>query len=772
MQRRTSWKRAGAATASLMAIAIYGSACWATAAQAQSLADRPTQPPSPTKESETSPEDEVTFSAAQLDYDDNADIVTATGDVRMFRNGARLRADKVTWNRQSGVVRAIGNVAVVNANGDKAYGDDITLTDELHDGVADNMLLVLANGGRLAAQHGERKGQITVLNHAAYTPCQVETDAGCPKRPSWQITAVRVIVNEGTHRISYKDARLTVFGQTILALPAFSHPDGSERGNSGLLLPNFQINKSNGVEIDLPYYWQISPNRDLTITPHLYTAVAPGLEAQYRALTGNGAYQVNGMVTYSARLPATSDETPTITPVESSNAIRGYIDANGTWQLDPYWTIHGALRLTTDRTFMRRYYISNDDRLRSTLKAERIDDDSYLSIAGWFVQDIRAPVVGPTGTVTQSYSEGQQPIALPAIDYRRRFADPWLGGIFTAQINSLALTRTDGQDTQRAFAGLRWDLRTLTPLGQEVTFTAYGRADIYHTDDSADTTTEIYRGIDGWHGRGIGALAADMRWPFVGELFGGVQQIVPRVQLVAEPKIKNLDIPDEDSRAVDLEDSNLFALNRFSGYDRWEDSSRVTYGGEWNYTRPKLEIRAIIGQSYRLSNEPTILPPGTGLSDRFSDYVGRVSVRYGSFLEVTERFRLDKDNLAVRRNEVDATLGGKNTYVEVGYLKLHRQIDTSIEDLRDMSEIRLGARVQIARYWSIFGSTVVDLTTKKEDPTSLSDGYQPVRDRVGLLYENECMSLGITWRKDYDETGDAKRGSTFSLRLALKNLGR
>jgi len=755
MQRRSSWKRAGAAMASLVAIAVAGCA----AAQAQSLQDRPTQPPAPTKESASAPEDEVTFSAATLDYDDNADVVTATGDVRMFRNGARLRANKVTWNRQTGVVRASGNVAVVNANGDKAYGDDITLTDELHDGVADNMLLVLANGGRLAAMRSERKGNITTLTNAAYTPCRVETDSGCPRRPSWQINAVQVVVDEGTHRISYKDPRLTVFGRTILALPAFSHPDGSDTGNSGLLLPNIQVNKSNGVEIDLPYYLQIGRNRDLTITPHLYTAVLPGLEAQYRALTGNGAYQVSGMVTYSSRLPATTDQAAV--PVHGSDSFRGYLDANGSWQLDPYWTIHGAIRLTTDRTFMKRYYISNDDRLRSTVKAERIDADSYLSIAGWFVQDLRP-----------GYVEGQQPIALPAIDYRRRFADPWLGGVFTAQINSLALTRTDGQDTQRAFAGLRWDLRTLTGLGQEVTFTAYGRADLYHTDNSAATATELYRGVDGWHGRGIAALAADMRWPFVGSLFGGIQQIVPRVQLVAEPKIKNLQFPDEDSRAVDLEDSNLFALNRFSGYDRWEDSSRVTYGAEWNYSRPKLDVRAIVGQSYRLSTEPTILPPGTGLSDRFSDYVGRVSVRYGSFLEITERFRLDKDNLAVRRNEVDATIGSRNTYAEIGYLKLHRQIDTAIEDLRDMSEIRLGARVQIARYWSIFGSTVVDLTTHKEDPLSLSDGYQPVRHRLGLLYENECMSLGVTWRKDYDETGDARRGSTFSLRLALKNLGR
>ena len=166
------------------------------------------------------------------------------------------------------------------------------------------------------------------------------------------------------------------------------------------------------------------------------------------------------------------------------------------------------------------------------------------------------------------------------------------------------------------------------------------------------------------------------------------------------------------------------------------------------------------------------LPDGTGLTDRFSDYVGRVTLKYGSWIELTERFRLDKDHLAVRRNEFDATIGSKKTYLLVGYLLLNRNIDTSIEDLRDRQEIRLGARVQIARYWSIYGSTVIDLTTTAQDPTSLSNGFQPVRNRVGVTYEDECLSIGVSWRQDFNPVGDARRGSTFALRLALKNIGR
>ena len=80
-----------------------------------------------------------------------ADIVTATGEVRMNREGYHLRADSVSWNRRSGEVRAEGGVRITNPGGDVAYGDSVVLEDTLKDGVVQNMLIVLADGGRLAA---------------------------------------------------------------------------------------------------------------------------------------------------------------------------------------------------------------------------------------------------------------------------------------------------------------------------------------------------------------------------------------------------------------------------------------------------------------------------------------------------------------------------------------------------------------------------------------------------------------------------------------------
>lgn len=702
-------------------------------------------------------EEEVTFAADALSYDENGEIITATGNVRMARRGDRLRADQVEWNQKTGIVRATGNVAVVNSGNDTVYGDSIELTDSLRDGVVENLLLVLNDGGRLAAVHGVRKNGVTTLTTAAYTPCAVVDRKGCPKDPIWKISARRVVHDPAKHRISYQGARISMFGAPLIWLPGLSHPDGTG-GGSGLLLADIRYNHTNGLKFALPYYFKLAPNRDLTITPAVYSKVLPSLAAQYRQLTDHGAWQATAMITYGSRVVPT---TTGVTPNGGDRNIRGYIDANGRLQFGPDWTISGSIRAATDRTFLRRYDISADDRLRNQLKAERIDNDSYLSIAGWAVQTLRSGDV-----------QGQQPIALPAIDYRLRLADPLLDGIVQVQANSLNIIRTAGQDTQRAFASVRWDLRRYTPLGQELTFTGYGRADVYHTDSIADTATVSYRGDTGWHGRGIAALAADMRWPFIGRFLNGSQRITPRVQIVASPKTRNLSIPNEDARSIDLEDSNLFALNRFAGYDRWEDGSRITYGLEWAVDVPGIAFNTVVGQSYRLSNEPTLLPVGTGLSDRLSDIVGRTTVQYGSFLTLTHRFRLDKNNLAFHRNEVDATIGSRKTYITAGYLRLNRNIDTSIEDLRDREEVRLGGRVQFARYWSLFGSTVIDLTGHSEDPISVSDGFQPVRHRIGLLYDDDCIELGITWRRDYQSTGDARSGNTFLLRLALKNLGR
>ncbi len=696
----------------------------------------------------------IDFQADDIAYDNETQVVTATGNVQMSRDGEHVRADKVIYNQKTGDVRAEGNVIVTSKEGDKAFGDAVQLSESLRNGLVENMLIVLKDGGRIVAARGTRRDGVAILERAAYTPCPVIDEKGCPKDPVWKISAEKVTYDPAKNRIRYRDAQMDLFGAPILAIPSFSHPADNKAG-SGVLIPDVRYTETNGFEFALPYFLMIDRNRDLTVTPHIYTEALPAFEMRYRALNKKGAYQIGGFATYGRLIPTSA------TGIASKRDFRGYFEASGRFQLTPRWSVTGSARVVTDRTFLRRYDISRDDRLRSVLETERVTRTSYFSAANWFFQTLRPGEL-----------QGNIPIAVPIFDYRKRFDDPWAGGRVELQLNTIALGRTDGQDTQRAFVGAKWDMRRITPLGQEITFTLYGRGDVYHSDEVSLTSTIPYRGNAGWTTRVIAASAIDMKWPLIGSVFGGTQRLTPRIQLAYSPNIANLSVPNEDARAVDLEDSNLFALNRFPGYDRWEDGARITYGLDWGFDAPKWRVESNIGQSYRLKTNASIFPDGTGLNGKISDIVGRTSIRYKRFLQLTHRYRLDKDSFAIRRNEVDLTLGSNRTYTTIGYLRLNRDIGSNLEDLRDREEIRLGGRAQITRHWSVFGSTIVDMTDRAEDPLSLADGFQPIRHRLGFEFEDDCVRIALTWKRDYDASGDARRGNTFLLRLSFRNLGR
>ena len=66
---------------------------------------------------------------------------------------------------------------------------------------------------------------------------------------------------------------------------------------------------------------------------------------------------------------------------------------------------------------------------------------------------------------------------------------------------------------------------------------------------------------------------------------------------------------------------------------------------------------------------------------------------------------------------------------------------------------------------------MLNLTTSDEEPTLGSDGFQVLRTRLGVAYQDDCLELSLTWRRDYVATGDAQEGNTFQFHVALRNLG-
>ncbi len=700
--------------------------------------------------------DMIDFAADLLEYDENAEIVTASGKVELKRDAYSLNADRIEYNRKTGIVIATGNVVTIDPEGNQAFGDRVELTESLRDGAIANILLVLNDGGRLAASSAERAGRIITLRRAVYSPCAVVDTDGCPHEPVWQVRAERISYDRDRHRLSYRKAQLEMFGVPVLYLPRFSHPDGEAKQVSGLLLPDIKFQRQLGLGLSLPYHFALAPDRDVTVTPWVYTAANPALQVQARRLFRDGPVQLDGFFTYTRLTEFAADG---VTEVDRGNRFRGYVGVKGRFQHDAKWRSTFSVRLTTDDTFNRRYDLDFDDTLRSTYALERLSSTSFLSISAWAFQGLR---------ITDR--AGEIPFVLPIIDYDLRPAEQILGGRLHIGANSMNLFRTDGQSVQRALAFARWDRSFFTPLGQRVTATTLVRGDVYNVSKPELASQPEYAGRRGVTARAIPLAALDIEWPFAGPALGGTQTITPRVQIIASPNGNNDDIPNEDSRAIELENISLFDLNRFPGQDRFEGGSRLTYGAVYTLDRPNWALTSEVGQSIRLAGDGQDFPSGTGLSDRVSDFVGRTNVKFGSLIELTHRFRVDRKSLAVRRNEVDIAVGNRNTYATIGYVKLNRKIE--LEDLEDREELRVGARVAFARFWSVFGSGIVDLTRREDNPAATGNGFNFIRHRIGAEYEDECFRFGLSWRRDYISDRDFRAGSTFQLSLAFKTLGR
>jgi LPS-assembly protein len=702
------------------------------------------------------PGDAIDVAADTLVYDDNNALLTATGDVTLARDAWKLRADTVKYDRDTGAVVATGHVISIDPEGNQAFSDSVKLNESLNDGTIDKLLLVLNDGGRLAANSAVRTGNIIRLDHALYSPCAVVDGNGCPHAPVWQVKGNRVTYNRDKHRFSYRDASLEMFGVPILYLPAFSHPDALAKQVSGLLLPGIEYRRQLGFGVSLPYHFALGPDRDITVTPHFYSSENPALQVQARRLFRDGPVQIDGFFTYAQRIEYAADN---VTEINQGSKFRGYIGIKGQFQHTPEWRSTFSLRLTTDDTFNRLYGLDFDDTLRSTYALERTTATSYLSIAGWAFQGLRV-----------NDRVGEIPFVLPLVNYDWRPAEAVLGGRLRFGANIMNLARTGGQSVQRGLAFGRWDRSFVNGIGMRVTTTGMLRGDLYNVIDPQLATVPQYAGGRGIQGRAVPLAAVDIEWPFTGPALGGIQTITPRFQIVGVPSRLNGSIPNEDSRAIELEDISLFDLNRFPGFDRVESGSHITYGIEYALDRPGWSLRSQIGQSVRIAGRGNDFPSGTGLSDSVSDFTGRTKLKIGSFVEITHRFRLDHASLVVRRNEFDIALGTQRTYLTINYLKLNRNI--LLEDLEDRTELRVGGRIAFARFWSAFGSGIIDLTKKAENPNAAGDGFGPIRHRVGVEYEDECFRIGVSWRRDYVSDRDFRAGNTFLISLAFKTLGR
>ena len=683
------------------------------------------------------------LSADQMIHDSKLGQVTAKGNVEVSSGGRILLADSINYNQRDGVVTASGNLTLMEPGGEVIFAEHMQLSEDLTKGFIESIRILLTDKSRFAANSAQRHNVNRLeMTKAVYSPCELCKDDS-DKAPLWQLKAVKVIHHRDQHEIEYNHAILEVYGIPIAYTPYFRHADPLTPRKSGFLAPELGSSSDLGTTVKIPYFWAINRQRDLAIAPIVTSERELVLTGEYRALTTLGGYEGDASLTYTDKR---NDNNERLDEME----FRGQIDALGRFGIDQTWRWGFDLSRATDDTYLSRYNISDKDTLTSDLFVEGFRGRNYISASTYAFQGLKI-----------DDDPGTTPYVAPLLGYSINVQPERLPGTLFFDASAVSLYRTEGFDSRRISADGRWQMPYVTDGGSIYTLTGSLGLDLYHLNGFVEPgQTSGLSSNSGFEARFRPGLALDWRLPIVRQE-GSVRQVIePIAQFIVTPHGGNpTEIPNEDSRSLEFDDTNLFSLNRFPGYDRVESGPRANlglkasaYGASGGYTT------LTVGQVFRAKDDDTFAQR-TGLDDNRSDYVMALTLAPSSFFDLTNRLRLDRNKLSLRRNEIYFSIGPKNLRFNTSYISLEQEL--TVDELDAREEIYNSLRWQINKRW---------IATADSRRNLSGDGSQ-IHAGGGLQYLDECIGFDLTVERSFTRDRDVEPSTSVNFRFVLKNLG-
>ena len=526
-----------------------------------------------------------------------------------------------------------------------------------------------------------------------------------------------------------------MWGVPVMYVPYFYHADPSVKRKTGFLAPTFGSDNDLGLFARTPFYFDLAPNQDVTLTPIFLSKEGLVGAGEYRWLGERGRIEMEGSAGQIDRVRSNGDV--------DRNDWRGHFKANGGYDIDRNWRARADIYRTTDDTYLRKLDFDDAPTLRSEAYVEYFKDRSWGTVGASTVQELRddvsndaTPTVLPTATFDFVGHQGPN-------------------GYWTANANAAVFTRDEGTESRRLSVSGGWHMPLPTVDGHLFDFSLGIRGDVYSVEDVLDDG----RTRDGIVGRLVPQAVASWRYPLARTTETMTQVLEPVAMIALAPNDVNPDrIPNEDSSNFEFDDLNLLEANRFPGYDRVEGGQRFTYGlRAAAYFVEGGQVEAFVGQSAR--NGADDFDRGSGLGDGLSDIVGRLQVTPSNWVDLLYRFRLDKDDMAFRRNEFALRAGPPGFRVTTEYLQLDSSAATS-EVFNRREQMRVAVTAKLTDRWSVFGSHRRDL-----------EENDPLRTQLGFFYEDECFGFQTTYTRDYTSDRDIDEDEKILFRVIFKNLG-
>ena len=661
--------------------------------------------------------------------------LAAQGHVEVFFKGQRLTATAINYDQITGRLVITGPIRIEDARGNLFLADQAELSADLTAGLLTSARLVLNRQLQLAAAQIQRSdgGNLTALRSVAASSCTI---CAGNATPLWEIRAREVVHDATAQQIYFTDANLRFYGVPVLYVPILRVPDPGLKRATGFLLPKLRSTTALGTGLQMPYFITLGKSRDLTLTPYLTDRGNQSLGLRYRQAFSSGTLDVTGAVSHDTIGPATP---------------RGYLTATGEFDLSNAFRLAFSGISVSDDSYLVDYGVSNADRLESQIVLSRMTRDLAFSSRVIGIQSVR-----------EGDNNSTLPTAVTDIAAERRFTLPMIGGSAglsfvthsdyrssVSAVDSNGDGVADGRDLSRISLGFDWTRNWTTPGG--ILLSAQGEAAYDSYSIMQDAT------YGGAPQRLSGAAALELRWPWVKADAGGISHVIePVLQLITSSQ-QDATVPNSDSTLVELDEGNLYALDRYPGADAVEAGTRVNLGVTYTRDSPDgWSLGATAGRVVRLVDEGQFTA-ASGLDGSRSDWLLAWSLDNADGLALTNRLIVD-DSLSLTKGELRFDYARPNVTLSGGYEYL--LADASETRADTASEIRLEARANLTPGWSADVSGRYDLRADRMAQSGLE-----------LDFRNECIDVTLSLSRSYSSSSSLKPSTDVGLSVELLGFG-
>jgi LPS-assembly protein len=528
----------------------------------------------------------------------NGPVTVLGGAAELRRAGTLLHADEIRFNQGTSEVEAVGDVTV-DQGGTRIAGPSLKLQLDTDQGVFEAPTYTLpSTGGQGKADRIEMKGKGRfLLSNATFSTCR-------PDNEDWRIQARRIDIDQDEASGTARNASLVFQDKKILRLPVLFFPIGDER-KSGVLTPSLSVTSRTGAEVTVPYYFNLAPNYDLTLSPRLSVRRGLQVSGDYRYLFRPMYGELRADYT-----PQDPDAGRSRYFYRSTNAITNLNGWSGGWNVkgvsdDNYFVDYSRTLVdASERSLPRDVFLTRD-----------FGQWNFLGRVTRYQNILEARLAPPYEKVPQfqlsTYRTDVGGFDIGLISDATWFSRPLPGsaegvrGVFNPSI-------------AYPLRGPAWFVTPKVSL----------HASSYRLDENPFGDLSFNRTVPTFSLDSGVIMERESRW----RGRDAIQTLEPRLFYVHTPYRNQDRIPVFDSAVNDFNFAQLFTENTFTGHDRIADSNQLTAALITRHIDAGTgveRLRLAVAQRFYFDTQQVTIPGQSSRADRRSDVLLAASGDFG-----------------------------------------------------------------------------------------------------------------------------------------------